>query len=163
VFRYEPIPAALGNDQARHVLGGQAQLWGEYIATPEHRMYMTYPRAAALAEVLWSPKADRDYDGFLKRLTVHVERLKAASGPLPPLVTPAPAGMGRAFTLWGAKIQAGGPAFASKAGHETSIQTNGQHGRSSAGTSPCGGSRWSLATGSGTVSSAMPDHDARMQ
>ena len=32
-FRYEPIPAALGADQARHVLGGQGQLWGEYIAT----------------------------------------------------------------------------------------------------------------------------------
>jgi len=81
VFRYEPIPPALGDDQARHVLGGQAQLWGEYIATPEHRMYMTYPRAAALAEVLWSPKADRDYDGFLKRLTVHVERLKQVQVP----------------------------------------------------------------------------------
>ncbi len=76
VFRYEPIPAVLGKDQARHVLGAQAQLWGEYISTPEHRMYMTYPRAAALAEVLWSPKADRDYDGFLKRLTAHGDRLK---------------------------------------------------------------------------------------
>jgi hexosaminidase len=81
VFRYEPIPSALGTDQARHVLGAQAQLWGEYIATPEHRMYMTYPRAAALAEVLWSPKADRDYDGFLKRLTAHGERLRGLRAP----------------------------------------------------------------------------------
>ena len=74
VFGYEPIPSALGAEQARHVLGAQAQLWGEYISTPDHRMYMTYPRAAALAEVLWSPKADRDYEGFLKRLAAHRER-----------------------------------------------------------------------------------------
>jgi hexosaminidase len=84
VFRYEPIPSALGTDQARHVLGAQAQLWGEYISTPEHRMYMTYPRAAALAEVLWSPKADRDYDGFLQRLASHGERLKQLHVPYRP-------------------------------------------------------------------------------
>ena len=84
VFRYEPIPPALDADQARHVLGGQGQLWGEYMATPEHRMYMTYPRAAALAEVLWSPKAERDYDGFLQRLTVHGERLKQLHVPYRP-------------------------------------------------------------------------------
>lgn len=76
VFRYEPIPAALDSDRARHVLGAQAQLWGEYISTPEHRLYMTYPRACALAEVLWAPKADRDFPAFLKRLDAHAERLK---------------------------------------------------------------------------------------
>ena len=84
VFRFEPIPPALRPDQARHVLGGQGQLWGKYMVTPEHRMYMTYPRAAALAEVLWSPKADRDYDDFLKRLTVQVERLKQLHVPYRP-------------------------------------------------------------------------------
>ncbi|HOW67787.1 MAG TPA: beta-N-acetylhexosaminidase [Candidatus Paceibacterota bacterium] len=76
VYAYEPIPSALNADQARHVLGGQAQLWGEFIATQEHRMYMTYPRAAAMAEVLWSPKTSRSYDPFLKRLTDHLLRLK---------------------------------------------------------------------------------------
>jgi len=77
VFQYEPIPAALGPDRAKHVLGAQAQLWGEFISTPEHRMYMAYPRACALAEVLWAPRLeDRAYAGFLGRLAVHAERLK---------------------------------------------------------------------------------------
>ncbi len=77
VFRYEPIPAALGPDRARYVLGAQAQIWGEFISTPEHRLYMTYPRACALAEVLWAPKVEeRDYAGFLRRLAVDAERLK---------------------------------------------------------------------------------------
>jgi hexosaminidase len=77
VYQYEPIPAPLNADQAKHVLGGQAQLWGEYISNQKHRLYMTYPRAAALAEVLWSPRQDRHYDQFLTRLTSHLARLKA--------------------------------------------------------------------------------------
>lgn len=85
VYRYEPIPAALGPEASRHVLGGQAQVWGEFISTPEHRLYMTYPRASALAEVLWSPKGDRDYEGFLKRLAVHLERLKRLNANYRPL------------------------------------------------------------------------------
>jgi hexosaminidase len=77
VYAYEPIPAALTAEQARHVLGGQGQLWGEFISTESHRQYMTYPRATALAEALWSRPQDRNYDGFLARLAEHVKRLKA--------------------------------------------------------------------------------------
>lgn len=77
VYAYEPIPAALTAEQAKHVLGGQGQLWGEFISTESHRQYMTYPRAAALAEALWSQPKDRNYDGFLARLAEHFKRLKA--------------------------------------------------------------------------------------
>ncbi len=77
VYEYEPIPAALSTDQAKHVLGGQGQLWGEFIASQEHREYMTYPRAVALAEVLWSPRQGRNYEHFSVRLGEHLKRLKA--------------------------------------------------------------------------------------
>jgi alpha-N-acetylglucosaminidase len=77
VYQYEPIPAALDADQTKHVLGGQAQLWGEFIPNARHQQYMTYPRAAAMAEVLWSPPQGRDYEGFLPRLTAHLKRLQA--------------------------------------------------------------------------------------
>lgn len=91
VYAYEPIPAALNAEQAKHVLGGQGQLWGEYISTESHRQYMTYPRAAALAEVLWSGPQDRNYDGFLTRLAEHVKRLKALNVNYRPLdAKPAP-------------------------------------------------------------------------
>jgi hexosaminidase len=76
VYQYEPIPAALDADQAKHVLGGQAQLWGEYISNPRHLFYMTYPRAAAMAEVFWSPRESHNWDQFLTRLSGHLERLK---------------------------------------------------------------------------------------
>lgn len=77
VYQYEPIPAALSADQAKHVLGGQAQLWGEYISNQKHRFYMAYPRAAAMAEVLWSPRESRNWDQFRTRLSAHLERLQA--------------------------------------------------------------------------------------
>jgi hexosaminidase len=75
VYSYDPVPEAIAPDKARHVLGVQGQLWGEYIPTAEHLNYMAYPRAAALAEVAWSPKAARNYDQFLARLRHHLNRL----------------------------------------------------------------------------------------
>ncbi|MBN1419798.1 MAG: family 20 glycosylhydrolase, partial [Planctomycetes bacterium] len=78
VYAYEPIPAALTPAEAHHVLGAQAQLWGEFISDREHREYMTYPRACALAEAVWSPREGRDDDLFLVRLREHLMRLKAA-------------------------------------------------------------------------------------
>ena len=77
VYMYEPIPAELSEQEARHVLGAQGQLWAEYIATPGQLEYMTYPRAAALAEVVWSAKGQRDYDEFVARLRQHARRLAA--------------------------------------------------------------------------------------
>jgi hexosaminidase len=78
VYTFEPIPAELGTEQSKHVLGGQGQLWGELIADQRRREFMTYPRACALSEVLWSPRKDRIFTQFLPRLVRHLERLRAA-------------------------------------------------------------------------------------
>jgi hexosaminidase len=61
------------------VLGGQGQLWGEYMADQRHREYMAYPRAAALSEVLWSPRKSRNYEAFLVHLVEHLKRLDVIS------------------------------------------------------------------------------------
>jgi hexosaminidase len=76
VYSYDPIPAAIEADKVHHVLGVQGQLWGEFIATPEHLNYMAYPRAAALAEVGWSAREAKDYEPFVGRLRRHLERLR---------------------------------------------------------------------------------------
>jgi hexosaminidase len=78
VLQFEPIPSVLDADQARYILGGQGQLWGEFIPDAKHRDYMAYPRAAALAEILWSLKADHTIGQFLPRLKDHLRRLDAA-------------------------------------------------------------------------------------
>lgn len=75
VYSYEPVPSGLSTEEAKHILGSQANLWTEYVTSPEHAAYMAYPRACALAEVVWSPKAARDYPDFLNRLQVHLPRL----------------------------------------------------------------------------------------
>ena len=76
VHAYEPVPAALNETEAHHVLGAQGQIWTEYIPTPKHVEYMAFPRACALAEVVWSAKGLRDYAQFRPRLESHLLRLK---------------------------------------------------------------------------------------
>ena len=71
------MPAELDSAQARHVLGGQAQLWTEYIPTPKRAEYMAFPRLAALAEVLWTPRERKDFANFQQRLAHHFARLDA--------------------------------------------------------------------------------------
>lgn len=72
VYSYEPIPAELPAENAKYILGSQANLWTEQIGTAEHVEYMTLPRMPALAEVLWSPKEKRDWKNFNERLKPHM-------------------------------------------------------------------------------------------
>jgi len=88
VYSFEPIPDALIADQAKHILGAQAQLWAEFIPHPKHMEYMAFPRECALSEVVWSPKAARNYNDFLSRLAVHLQRLNALDVNYRPLDTP---------------------------------------------------------------------------
>jgi hexosaminidase len=75
VYDYEPIPAALTATEAKHVLGAQGQLWTEYIPTPAQLEYMAFPRLCALAEVLWLPAEQKDFDSFWERLEGDLPRL----------------------------------------------------------------------------------------
>jgi hexosaminidase len=77
VYAFEPVPDSLTPAEAAHVLGAQGNLWTEYIDTPEYAEYMVMPRMLALSEVLWSPKARRDWSDFTARLPVQLRRLDA--------------------------------------------------------------------------------------
>ena len=68
VYAYEPVPDSLTADQAKHILGAQANLWTEYLRTSEALEYMLWPRALALAELTWSSKEARDWNSFVARL-----------------------------------------------------------------------------------------------
>ena len=88
VYAFEPIPAALSAAEAKHVLGAQAQVWTEYLPDPKAVDYMMFPRAAALAEVLWTPAPLRNYNDFLARLQIHLSRLQALDVKFRPLDVP---------------------------------------------------------------------------
>ena len=77
-YAFEPVPDGLSPEEARHVLGAQAQHWTEYMRTPRQVEYMAFPRLAALAEVVWTPRARRDFSDFRSRLErAHMHRLAA--------------------------------------------------------------------------------------
>jgi hexosaminidase len=76
VYNFEPIPERLASELAYHIMGSQCQLWTEYIPTSDHVEYMAFPRLCALAEVLWSPRDQRDdFERFKTRLKLHLQRL----------------------------------------------------------------------------------------
>lgn len=77
VYQYEPILPGMTAEQASHVMGVQYQLWTEYIREPKQVEYMAFPRACALAEVAWTPKALRSFEGFMGRLPSFCDRLTA--------------------------------------------------------------------------------------
>jgi len=76
VYAFEPVPPECTAEEARHILGAQGNLWTEYISTPKQAGYMLFPRATALAEVLWSPADKRNFSDFNQRLQVFLPQLK---------------------------------------------------------------------------------------
>ncbi len=90
IYNFEPIPPELNAQEAAHVLGGQAQLWSEYIPHTMEMDYEAWPRLCALAETVWSPKETRNFADFSSRLKPDIEKLKILSVHFRP-VTPIPA------------------------------------------------------------------------
>lgn len=74
VYDYDVVPSAIKPEQQKHILGGQFQIWTEYIRTPEYVEYMAFPRGLAVAEILWSPKSKKNFRDFVERLKVDLPR-----------------------------------------------------------------------------------------
>ena len=68
VYNFEPELPEMTPEQHRHVIGVQANLWTEYISTPEYAEYMMLPRMAALSEVQWTQPDNKDWNSFVARL-----------------------------------------------------------------------------------------------
>jgi hexosaminidase len=76
-YQFEPVHESMTLKEAKHVLGGQANLWSEYVSTESHSEYMIFPRLAALSESLWSEKKNKDWADFSSRLVIQFKRYKA--------------------------------------------------------------------------------------
>ena len=68
VYSFDPTPEGLSIAEARHILGGQCNLWREYINAESHVEYMLFPRLAALAEAVWTPMNEKNYENYMTRL-----------------------------------------------------------------------------------------------
>ncbi len=68
VYEFDPVPRDISAEAASHILGGQANIWTEYMDSWDHVEYMTLPRLSALAEVLWIPAMNRSKETFEERI-----------------------------------------------------------------------------------------------
>jgi hexosaminidase len=87
-YALDPIPAGLPPENEAHILGGQGNLWTEFIPNLNYAEYMMFPRLCALAEVTWSPKSAHDWDGFKTRVAQNEKRLAASGVNYRPLSKP---------------------------------------------------------------------------
>lgn len=79
-YSYNPVPSSLTAEQQQFIIGVQANLWTEYIATTSQIEYMLLPRLLALSEISWTPLANKNYVDFANvRLPRHLSRLDADS------------------------------------------------------------------------------------
>lgn len=76
VYSYNPVSDSVPAAQRQLLTGVQANLWAEYVPTPEYSEYMLYPRILALAEVAWSNPDRKDYKDFHQRALAAVDYLK---------------------------------------------------------------------------------------
>lgn len=76
-YRNDPIPAdaPLSPDEQKRILGGEATSWSELV-TPETVDSRIWPRTAAIAERLWSPRSVNDVRDMYRRLEVTGFRLE---------------------------------------------------------------------------------------
>lgn len=77
MIAWEPVPDSFTPEESAQVIGIEACVWTEFIATERYLEFMTFPRLLALAEIAWRPKGPRDESEFNARLAPHIEALRA--------------------------------------------------------------------------------------
>ena len=77
LFDYEPVQEGWKPEYEKLLMGVQASMWTEFCNKPEDVFYLVFPRLAALAEIAWVPKNQKEWNVFLKGLdnyTAHLEQ-----------------------------------------------------------------------------------------
>ncbi|MBW8682715.1 family 20 glycosylhydrolase [Chitinophaga rhizophila] len=73
VYHFDPVPKDLTAEEAKYIIGAQANTWTEYIPSEKRADFMIFPRMTALSEVLWTHR--QNYDNYLLRLNKQYKRL----------------------------------------------------------------------------------------
>ena len=74
-YEFEPVPDSV---DPKYILGGQANLWTEQVYNMRHAEYMTWPRALAISEDVWSQKEHKNWDSFVSRVEKQFSRFDEA-------------------------------------------------------------------------------------
>ena len=77
IYGYDPAEG-LSEEEQQYLLGVQANLWTEFVATGKRVEYQLLPRIYALSEIAWSPVARKSWEEFSRqRLPAYLARLDA--------------------------------------------------------------------------------------
>mgnify|MGYP000149236059 CR=1 FL=1 len=88
IYGYDPAEG-LSEEEQQYLLGVQANLWTEFVATGKRVEYQLLPRIYALSEIAWSPVARKSWEEFSRqRLPAYLARLDAEGGSLSGSATP---------------------------------------------------------------------------
>ncbi len=106
VYKFEPVPDGI---DAKYILGGQGNVWTEMIEDGRQVEYMTWPRAMAMSEVLWTPKEKRDLECFFQRMEKNLPLLdktetKYARSVFDPTIAPVKEPSGELKVAFGAEV-----------------------------------------------------------
>ena len=106
-YQFEPVPAGV---DAKFIKGGQANLWTEQIYNYRQAEYMTWPRAFAIAESVWSPKDKKNWNGFVAKVEQHfkrfdLEEVKYSPAMYDPYFTPVKDAKGKLNIQLGTEIE----------------------------------------------------------
>lgn len=90
IYDADVIPADMSEAQLKLVKGIQSNIWGEFIPTVARMQFMVFPRALAMVEKAWTPRAEQKWEDFEPRMKAHLHRLEAAGINYRPLQTTQP-------------------------------------------------------------------------
>jgi hexosaminidase len=94
VYEFDASKLAENAEQAKNILGIQANLWTETVPTIQRLDYLLFPRISALAEAAWTTSVNKNTNGFLERIKTHLPLYKQAGlsyyDPFAPVKTPEP-------------------------------------------------------------------------
>ena len=76
-YDFDPAPAGINSHVDANIIGGQCNLWTEFINTPSHAEYMLLPRMLATSECLWSQRDKKDWNRFRRKVETQKDRLAA--------------------------------------------------------------------------------------
>lgn len=74
-YNYVPVPANISAEQAKHYIGVQATFWAEHVSSNEYLEYAALPRFMCIAEAGWTPQEQKNWNSFVRRMTVDTEML----------------------------------------------------------------------------------------
>lgn len=75
LYMYEPVQDNWKPEYESLLMGVQASMWTEFCDKPADVFYQVFPRLAALAELVWTPKGQKDWTAFLDGLDNYLTHL----------------------------------------------------------------------------------------